>query len=84
MGLLKWLEDKFTGQVVADYGPLSTNPQGLQVSVSLRKRSDGKQYLALKWEGKSTLHWEEFQLTPAVLARLKTIVEDATQRLGAG
>ena len=28
MRLLKWLEDKFTGKLEADYGPLSTDIQG--------------------------------------------------------
>ena len=82
MGFLKWFEEKFTGEVEVDYGPLSGDAHGLAVSASLRRRPDGKRYLVFKWEGPSTLRWEAMEVTPAVLARLTTIVEDVARRVG--
>lgn len=82
MGFLKWVEDKFTGDLEAEYGPLSTDAQGLQVSASLRRRRNGKHYLVLKWEGKSTLHWVDIEITPTFLERMTDIIKDSRTRLG--
>jgi len=83
MGLLKWFEDKFTGELRAEYGPLSTDAQGLPVSASLRQRRTGKHYLVLKWEGKSTLQWVDIEVTPIFLERMAAILRDARTRVGA-
>ncbi|HVH66897.1 MAG TPA: hypothetical protein VM716_03440 [Gemmatimonadales bacterium] len=83
MSLLNWFENKFAGELIADYGPLSTDAQGLLASASLRQKPDGTRYLVFKWEGKSTLRWVDFQVTPALLDRLSAIVQDARARLGA-
>ena len=83
MRLLRWLEDKFTGQLIVDYGPLSSDPQGLVVSASLRQRRNGRYYLALKWEGKGTLEWVAIEVSPAFLDRMAVILDDARTRLGA-
>lgn len=81
MGFIKWLEDKFTGELIADYGPLSSDAQGLTVGASLRQRRDGKHYLVLKWEGKSTLQWVDLEVTRTVLDRVTDIVADARTRI---
>jgi len=83
MGFLRWFEEKFTGELRAEYGPLSTDAQGLPVSASLRQRRNGKHYLVLKWEGKGTLHWVDIEVTPSFLQRMAAILQDATTRLGA-
>jgi hypothetical protein len=62
---------------------LSGDAQGLAVSVSLRRRPDGKRYLVFKWEGRSTLHWEAMEVTPVVLTRFAAIIEDVTKRVSA-
>ena len=83
MSLLGWFENKVAGELIADYGPLSSDAQGLTVSASLRKKPDGTRYLVFKWEGKSTLRWVDFQVSPAFLDRMTAIVQDARERLGA-
>ena len=83
MGFLNWFENKFAGELEAEYGALSTDAQGLAVSASLRRRQNGKRYLVLKWEGKGTLRWVDIEVTPAVLDRISSILQDVTNRLGA-
>ena len=83
MDFLNWFENKFAGDLEAEYGPVSTDAQGLAVSASLRRRRNGNRYLVLKWEGKGTLRWVDIEVTPAVLDRLTSIVQDVKTRLGA-
>ena len=83
MSLLGWFENKFAGELTADYGPLSTDAQGLLVSASLRQKPDGTRYLVFQWEGRSTLRWVEFRVSPEFLGHLSAIVQDARARLGA-
>jgi len=81
MGFIKWLEDKFTGDLIAEYGALSSDAQGLAVSASLRQRRNGKHYLVLKWEGKSTLQWVDLEASRTMLDRLTDIIADARTRV---
>ena len=82
MGFLKWFEQKFTGEVEVDYGSLTGDADSLAVSMSLRKRPDGRRFLAFKWEGKDTLRWELMEVTPVVLKRFAEIIEDVGKRVG--
>lgn len=81
MGLLNWFENKFVGELKAEYGPLSADAQDVPVSASLRQMRNGKFYLVFKWEGKSTLRWVDFEVTPVFLERMTAILHDATSRL---
>jgi hypothetical protein len=83
VGFLNWFENKFAGELKAEYGPLSADAQNVPVSASLRQMPSGKYYLVFKWEGKSTLRWVEFEVTPVFLDRMMAILHDATARLGA-
>jgi hypothetical protein len=82
VSLLSWFEDKFAGELKAEYGPLSADAQGLLVSASLRQKPSGQYYLVFKWEGKSTLRWVDFEVTPVFLERMGAVLKDVTTRLG--
>jgi hypothetical protein len=82
MGFLRWFEDKFTGDLKAEYGPLSHDAQGLPVSASLRQRRNGKHYLVFKWVGPATLHWVDIEVNPTFLDRMADILKDAKTRVG--
>ena len=82
MGFLNWVENKLIGELEVDYGPLSTDAQGLGVSASLRKNRDGKRYLVVQWGGTGQLRVVNIEVTPAVLDRVGSLVADLTKRIG--
>lgn len=82
MGLLNWIENKLIGELEVDYGPLSTDAQGLGVTASLRKNQSGKRFLVLQWGGRGQLREVNLEVTPAVLDRASTLLADLKQRVG--
>lgn len=82
MSLLNWIENKLIGELEVDYGPLSTNAQGLGVAASLRKNQNGKRLLVLQWGGKGQAGMVDIEVTPAVLDRMASIVADLSKRVG--
>ena len=82
MGFLNWVESKLIGELEFDYGPLSTDAQGLGVTASLRKNPSGKRYLVLQWGGRGQLRVVDIEVTPAFLDRMGTMIADLSKRIG--
>jgi hypothetical protein len=82
MGFIDWMQEKMTGKVLADYGILSRDIMNLEVSATLRQRSNDKYYLVFKWEGRRQLKWEELELSPEVFNKLEAAIRDARAKTG--
>src|SRR5258708_30213209 len=77
-----WLQEKRTGKVIADYGHISKDVMGLDVSATLRQRANQNYYLVFKWTGRKQLIWNEIELNPSVILKLESAIRDAKLRIG--
>ncbi len=77
-----WLQEKMTGKVIADYGHISKDVMGLDVSATLRQRANQNYYLVFKWTGRKQLIWNEIELNPSVILKLESAIRDAKLRIG--
>lgn len=79
--IAKWAEDKLEGEIVADYGVISSDAYGTEFSACLRRQNSGRHLLVFKWEGRKNLQWQNIEATPEVLVRLEVIMSDARTRI---
>ena|SRR6266700_3438347 len=82
--LAKWVEEKITGEIVADYGVISSDSLGMTLSASLRRQSSGKYLFVLKSEGNKSCQWQSIEATPDALARFEAILSIARTQVRDG
>jgi hypothetical protein len=81
MGLLSWLDKKYFGEVIADYGGLPTDQLGWRVSVTLRQIKGKQPHLLLKWKKGGYGILTSLQCTPETFEKLDHIIRDSREKV---